>query len=56
MIELTPQQQARALLEARIEILVREAIATSALEGLVLDPKDVRRAVLLRMAKDHGLL
>ncbi len=54
--ELTPQQQARAILEARIQILVNEAIATSAIEGISLDPKEVRKAILLRLAKQEGLL
>lgn len=46
---------ARALMEARIQILVNEAMATSALEGVVLDPKAVRKAVLIRLAKDLGV-
>ena len=54
--ELTPQQQARAILEARIQILVNETIATSAIEGITLDPKEVRMAVLRRMAEQEGLL
>lgn len=54
--ELTPQQQARAILEARIQILVNEAIATSAIEGITLDPKEVRRAAIRRMAEQEGLL
>ena len=56
MTELTPQQYARAILEARIQLLVDEAIATSAIEGITLDPKEVRKAVLVRMGKDAGLL
>ena len=54
--ELTPQQQARAILEARIQILVNEAIATSAIEGIRLDPKEVRLAVIRRLAQQEGLL
>ena len=54
--ELTPQQQARAILEARIQILVDEAIATSAIEGIRLDPKEVRLAVIRRLAQQEGLL
>ena len=45
----------KALLEARIEILVREALATSAIEGIELDPKEVCRAVLRQLAKEYGL-
>lgn len=56
MTELTPQQYARAILEARIQILVDEAIATSAIEGITLDPKEVRRAVIVALAKQEGLL
>lgn len=54
--ELTPQQQARAILEARIQILVNEAIATSAIEGIRLDPREVRLAVIRRLAQQEGLL
>jgi len=54
--ELTPQQQARAILEARIQILVNEAIATSAIEGITFDPEEVRRVVIRRMAEQEGLL
>ena len=45
---------ARTLLEARIQILVDEAMATSALEGVVLDRREVRMAVLRRMAMQKG--
>jgi hypothetical protein len=55
LTELTPQQYARAILEARIQILVDEAIARSAIEGIKLDPKDVRRAVIVALAKQEGL-
>jgi len=54
--ELTPKQQARAILEARVQILVDEAIATSAIEGITLDPKEVRRVVIQRLAEQEGLL
>ena len=54
--ELTPKQQARAILEARVQILVDEAIATSAIEGITLDPKEVRRVVIRRLAEQEGLL
>lgn len=56
MNDLTSQQQARALLEARIQVLVNEAIATSAIEGISLDPKEVRLAVIRRLAQKEGLL
>ena len=49
-MDLTPAQQARALLEARIQILVDEAMATSALDGIRLDRTAVRRAVIRRLA------
>ena len=49
-MELTPAQQARAFLEARIQILVDEAVATSALDGIRLDPSAARRAVIRRLA------
>lgn len=48
-MDLTPAQQARAFLEARIQILVDEAVATSALEGIRLDRTAVRRAVIRRL-------
>lgn len=53
---LSPEDRARALLEFRIEPLVEEAVATSAIEGIVMDPKAVRLAVLRQMAKQAGLL
>jgi len=54
--ELTPKEHARAILEARIQIMVDEAVATSAIEGIKLDPKEVRRAVIIQLAKQEGLL
>lgn len=50
------RDRARALLEARIQILVDEALATSAIEGVALDPREVRRAVIRRMAIQEGLM
>lgn len=50
MTNLSPKEQARAMVEARIQILVDEAMATSAIEGIHLDPKAVRQAVLRRLA------
>jgi hypothetical protein len=53
---LSPEDLARAAWEVRVDLLAREAIATSAIEGISLDPKEVRRAILLRLAKQEGLL
>jgi hypothetical protein len=53
---LPPRDRARALLEARIQILMNEAVATSAIAGVTLDPKEVRKAVLQRLAAEEGLL
>ena len=39
-----------ALVRARIEILTEEAVATSAIEGIHLDRKVVRQAVMRRLA------
>lgn len=50
MTELSPKEQTRTLMEARIQILVDEAMATSAIEGIHLDPWEVRQAVLRRLA------
>jgi hypothetical protein len=55
MTELTPEEYARAMMEAQIQILVNEAIATSAIEGIKLDPKEVRKAVLRHLAMDYKL-
>jgi hypothetical protein len=52
---LSPRDHARVMLEARIQILVDEAMATSALESVTLDPKEVRRAVLRRLTAEEGL-
>lgn len=56
MTELTPQEHARAILEARIRILVDEALATSAIEGIALDAKEVRKSVLRHLAHEMGLI
>lgn len=53
---LPPKEAAKALLEARIQILVGEAMATSAIEGVHLDPLEVRRAILIRLGREQGLL
>lgn len=53
---LSPEDRARAFLEFRIETLVEEAIATSAIEGITIDPKAARKAVLSRLAREAGLL
>lgn len=52
---LSPRDRARAMLEARIQILVDEAMATSAIEGINLDPKEVRKSVIRRLAAEEGL-
>ncbi len=52
----SPDARARVAWEVRIQILVDEAIATSAIEGVKLDPKEVRRAVIVALAKQEGLL
>ena len=52
---LSPRDRARVMIEARIQILVDEAMATSAIEGVALDPKEVRVAVLRRLAAEEGL-
>ena len=56
MTELTPKEYARAIMEARIRILVDEAVATSAIEGITIDPKEARKAVLRHLAKQEGLI
>ncbi len=56
VLALDPEVKARALLEAKIEILTEEAVATSAIEGITIDPKVARRAVLRQMARRAGLL
>lgn len=56
-VELLPSSDlAQALLEARIQILIDEAVATSAIEGITLDRCEVRKAVLRRLAQQEGLL
>ena len=53
---LPPKEAAKALLEAQIQILVEEALAKSALAGVRLDTKEVRRALLICLAREWGLL
>jgi hypothetical protein len=53
---LGPEDRARAFAEYQIEMLTQEAVATSAIEGITIDPKAARRAVLLRMGREAGLL
>lgn len=43
------------LVEARIQILTEEAVATSAVEGITIDPKEPRGAVLRHMGRQAGL-
>jgi hypothetical protein len=50
MTDLSLKDQARAMLESRIEILIDEAVATSAIKGITLDRPEVRRTVLRRLA------
>lgn len=56
LLGLTPMDQARVLLQSRIEILTNEAIATSAIEGINLNRAEVRRAILRRLAIEEDLL
>lgn len=53
---LDPETCERALLEAKIQILTQEVVAPSAIEGITIDPKDARRAVLRQMGRQAGLL
>jgi hypothetical protein len=53
---LEPEARERALLEARIQILAQEAVASSALEGITIDPKEARKAVLRQMGRQPRLL
>lgn len=52
---LSPEDRARAFVEYQIEMLTQEAVATSAIEGIILDPKAVRRAILRQMGRRAGL-
>lgn len=52
---LAPEVRAVALLEAKIQILTDEAVATSAIEGITIDPKEARKAVLRQLAHQVGL-
>lgn len=53
---LSPRDRARAYVEYQIEMLTQEAVATSAIEGITIDPKAARKAVLLRMGREAGLI
>lgn len=53
---LSPEDRARAFVEYQIEMLTQEAVATSAIEGIAIDPRAARKAVLLRMGRQAGLL
>lgn len=53
---LSPEDRARAYIEYQIEMLTQEAVATSAIEGITIDPKAARKAILLRMGRQAGLL
>ena len=50
-----PKDRARALLEARIQIMTNEIVATSAIEGITIDPRAARKAVLRQLAQEYGL-
>lgn len=53
--DLPPEVRARALLEAKIQVLTDEVVATSAIEGITIDPKEARKAVLRQLARQAGL-
>jgi hypothetical protein len=53
---LDPKERERALLDARIQILAEEIVATSAIEGITIDLKEARKAVLRQMARQAGLI
>jgi hypothetical protein len=36
--------------------MTQEVVATSAIEGITIDPKEARRAILRRMGRQAGLL
>jgi hypothetical protein len=48
-ISLSPAARAKAILQARIEILVQELVSTSAIEGIPVEPEAARRGVLRKM-------
>lgn len=52
---LAPEVRTRALLEAKIQILTDEVVATSAIEGITIGPKEARKAVLRQLARQAGL-
>lgn len=53
---LDPVARQRVLLEAKIQILVEEAVATSAIEGVHIDPRAARRAVIRRLGIEAGMI
>ena len=53
--ELTPLQTSTALLQARIEILVEEAVATSAIEGITISRQAARQAVPKALDAQYSL-
>ena len=52
---LDPEARERALREARIQILTHVVVATSAIEGITIDPKEPRGAVFRQMGRQAGL-
>lgn len=53
---LSPEERARISLEVWVETLTQEAVATSAIEGIIIDPKEARKAVLRYLGRKAGLL
>ena len=53
--DLAPEVRALALPEARIQILTDEVVATSAIEGITINPKEARKSVLRQLAREAGL-
>jgi hypothetical protein len=53
---LDPETRERVLLEVPVQILTEEAVASPAIEGITIDSKEARRAVLRHMGRQAGLL
>ncbi len=53
---LDPAARQRALMEAKIQVLAEEVVATSAIEGVHIDPRAARRAVIRRLGIEAGLI
>ena len=54
--DLEPAVRQRVLMEAKIQILAEEVVATSAIEGVHIDPRAARRAVIRRLGIEAGLI